>query len=56
MAVLLTLLALGVKGIALGPNPPAFVSPNVFKILQEKYDIRLTEDYMVQQVRIAGAN
>jgi len=41
VAVLLTLLALGVKGITLGPNPPAFVSPNVFKILQEKYDLRL---------------
>ena len=42
VAVLLTLLALGVKGITLGPNPPAFVSPNVFKVLQEKYDLRLT--------------
>jgi hypothetical protein len=29
VAVLLTLLHLGVKGITLGPNPPAFVSPNV---------------------------
>jgi hydroxylamine reductase len=42
VAVLLTLLALGVKGIRLGPRPPAFVSPNVFKILQDKYDLRLT--------------
>ena len=32
VAVLLTLLALGVKGIVLGPNPPAFVSPKVFRI------------------------
>jgi hydroxylamine reductase len=42
VAVLLTLLALDVKGIRLGPAAPAFVSPNVFKILQEKYDLRLT--------------
>jgi hydroxylamine reductase len=42
VAVLLTLLALGVKGIRVGPRPPAFVSPNVFKVLQEKFDLKLT--------------
>lgn len=42
VAVLLTLLALGVKGINLGPKPPAFVTPNVFKILQQKFDLKLT--------------
>ena len=41
VAVLLTLLALGVKGIAIGPNPPAFITPNIFKILQDQYDLRL---------------
>ena len=41
VAVLLTLLALGVKGVNLGPNPPAFITPNVFKILQDKFDLRL---------------
>ncbi|MCE9634799.1 MAG: hydroxylamine reductase [Planctomycetes bacterium] len=41
VAVLLTLLALGVKNIAIGPNPPAFVSPNVFAALQEKYGLKL---------------
>jgi len=41
VAVLLTLLYLGVKGITIGPKPPAFITPNVFKILQEKYDLRL---------------
>ena len=44
VAVLLTLLALDVKGIRIGPNPPAFVSPNVFKILQDKYDLKLTDN------------
>jgi hydroxylamine reductase len=42
VAVLLSLLHLGVKGISVGPNPPAFLSANVFKILQDKYDLRLT--------------
>jgi len=41
VAVLLTLLALGVKGITIGPNAPAFVSPGVFQVLQEKFDLRL---------------
>jgi hydroxylamine reductase len=44
VAVLLTLLSLGVKGIAIGPRPPAFVSPNVFKVLKEQFDLRLTGD------------
>jgi hydroxylamine reductase len=44
VAVLLTLLYLGVKGISLGPAPPAFITPNVFKVLQDKFDLRLTGD------------
>jgi hydroxylamine reductase len=43
VAVLLTLLALGVKGIRIGPLPPAFVTPNVFKVLQENFDLKLIE-------------
>jgi len=43
VAVLLSLLALNVKGIRLGPVPPAFVSPNVFQVLQEKFDLKLIE-------------
>jgi hydroxylamine reductase len=42
VAVLLTLLSLGIKGIRIGPAAPAFVSPNVMKVLQEKFDPRLT--------------
>ena len=42
VAVLQTLLALGVKGITIGPKPPAFVTPNVFAVMQEKWDLRLT--------------
>jgi len=43
VAVLLSLLALDVKGIRVGPVPPAFVSPNVFKILQDKFDLKVIE-------------
>ena len=39
-AVLLALLSLGVKGIRLGPTLPAFLSPNVAKVLVEKFDIK----------------
>jgi hydroxylamine reductase len=42
VAVLLTLLALGIKGVTIGPNPPAFVSPNVFKVLQDTFDLRIS--------------
>ena len=38
--VLLALLSLGVKNIHLGPTLPAFLSPNVVKILVENFGIR----------------
>ncbi len=40
VAVLLALLSLGVKGIRLGPTLPAFLSPNVAKVLVEKFDLK----------------
>ena len=43
-AVLLTLLHLGVKNIRLGPSLPAYVTPNVFKILQSNYNLMGTSD------------
>lgn len=39
VCILLTLLHLGVKNIKLGPTLPAFISPNVLKILVENYNI-----------------
>ena len=45
VAVLLALLYLGVKGIRLGPTLPAFVSPNVLKVLVEKFDIKPIGNY-----------
>jgi len=40
VAILLTLLYLGVKDIRLGPTLPHFVSPNVLKVLVEKFAIK----------------
>ena len=37
--VLLALLHLGVKGIRLGPTLPAFLSPNVAKVLVEQFGV-----------------
>jgi hydroxylamine reductase len=39
VCILLTLLYLGIKNIRLGPSLPAFISPNVLKILIEKFNI-----------------
>ncbi len=43
VAVLLALLFLGIKGIRLGPTLPAFISPNVLKVLVEKFNIKPTD-------------
>ncbi len=40
VAILLTLLYLGVKNIRLGPSLPAFITPNVLNFLVEKFDIK----------------
>ncbi|MBU1863160.1 MAG: hydroxylamine reductase [Candidatus Omnitrophica bacterium] len=39
VCILLTLLSLGIKNIKLGPSLPAFITPNVLKILVEKFNI-----------------
>jgi hydroxylamine reductase len=39
VAILLTLLYLGVKDIRLGPSLPAFITPNVLKVLVENFNI-----------------
>ncbi len=40
VAILLTLLYLGITDIRLGPSLPAFVSPDVLNVLVEKFDIK----------------
>ncbi len=40
VAILLTLLHLGIKDIRLGPTLPAFISPNVLKLLSDTYQLK----------------
>ena len=40
VAILLTLLYLGIKNIRLGPSLPAFITPNVLNVLVQNYGIR----------------
>ena len=44
VAILWSLFHLGIKGIYLGPKPPAWVTPRILEILQEKFDLRLIGD------------
>ena len=39
VAILLTLFALGIKDIRLGPSLPAFITPNVLDVLVQNYNI-----------------
>ena len=39
VAILLTLLHLGVRNIRIGPTLPAFITPAVLGVLQEKFNI-----------------
>ena len=42
-AVLLSLLVVGVKGIHLGPSLPAYLTPNLLAVLQERFDLRVND-------------
>jgi len=52
--VLLALLSLGVKHIRLGPTLPAFVSPNVLKVLVDKFDLKPTTTVQEDVAAIAA--
>lgn len=51
VAVLLSLLHLGVKGIRIGPSAPAFITPNVLKVLQDNFDLQLIGEDPITDVR-----
>jgi hydroxylamine reductase len=40
VAILLTLLHLGIKDMRLGPTLPAFLTPDVLQVLQDNYNIQ----------------
>ncbi|MFW6235591.1 MAG: hydroxylamine reductase [Desulfovibrionales bacterium] len=56
VAILLTLLALGIKNIKLGPTLPAFITPNVLNYLVENYQIKpiSTPDEDLQEILTAA--
>ena len=56
VVVLLALLALGVKHIRLGPTLPAFLSPNVAKVLVENFDIKPIGDVAGDVAAIMAGN
>ena len=56
VVVLLALLYLGVKHIRLGPTLPAFLSPNVAKVLVENFDIKPVGDVEADVAAIMAGN
>jgi len=44
VAILLALLSLDMRNIRLGPSPPAFFTPNVMKLIQDKYALKMIGD------------
>ncbi len=55
VCVLLTLLSLGIKNIYLGPTLPAFVSPNVLKVLVENWGVTPISTPEADLSRMLGA-
>ena len=54
VCILLTLLALGIQNIRIGPSLPAFVSTNVLKVLVEKFSIKPVTTAKEDLVAILG--
>lgn len=51
VAVLLTLLSLNIKNIHLGPNLPGFCTPNMLKILQQKFQLKTINPNIHQELQ-----
>jgi len=54
VAILLTLLYLGIRNIRLGPTLPAFVTPNVLNVLVEKFNLMPIKDAKSDIAAILG--
>lgn len=54
VAILMSLFHLGIKGIYLGPKPPAWITPNVLQVLLDNFDLRLTGDPKEDLAAILG--
>jgi hydroxylamine reductase len=55
VCILLTLLHLGLKNMRLGPSLPAFVGPNVLKVLVEKFGLKPTSNAQQDLEAILGS-
>lgn len=56
VCILLTLLFLGIKHIRLGPTLPAFITPNVLRVLVEKFDLMPISTPQQDLAAILGKN
>jgi len=54
VAILLSLLYLNIRGIYIGPTSPAFISKNVFSVLQERFDLKLISSPSEDLKKILG--
>jgi len=54
VAILWSLLSLGIKGIYLGPILPAWVNDDILKVLQDNYDLRLIGEPKEDITRMLG--
>lgn len=54
VAILMSLFALGLKGIYLGPTAPAWLTPAVVEVLQQQFDLRLTGEPAADLARMLG--
>ncbi|MBQ3059800.1 MAG: hydroxylamine reductase [Desulfovibrio sp.] len=54
VSILLTLLALGVKNIWLGPSLPAFVTPDILDVLVERWNIRPVSEVDADMAAMLG--
>lgn len=55
VAILMSLFALGVKGIYLGPSVPAWLTPHVIEVLQKEFDLRLTGEPRTDLAKMLGS-
>ncbi len=56
VAVLLTLLHLGIRNIRLGPTLPAFITPAVFKVLSDEFNLMPIGEAQTDLNHILGLN
>lgn len=54
VCILLTLLALGIRNIYIGPSLPAFISPNILNVLVEKWNLTPISTPEVDLKKILG--